>query len=128
MGVGGALWQLFSIALTFHCVAAAWCFFRLTDFTDSLRCLGKCVAFDGERLFVGDGADVSLWLLLGVYGVAVMLRDLWQRRPAWAEVWARPAAVPLARGALWGFGVALLLLSLLLSPGGEAPPFIYFQF
>jgi hypothetical protein len=29
---------------------------------------------------------------------------------------------------LWGFGVALLLLALLLSPAGDAPPFIYFQF
>jgi hypothetical protein len=35
---------------------------------------------------------------------------------------------PLARGFSWGFGVAVLLLAVLLSPGGEKPPFIYFQF
>jgi alginate O-acetyltransferase complex protein AlgI len=127
-GPGAVLWQLFCVALTFHCVAAAWCFFRLTEFTQSLTCLGKCVAFDGDRLFVGDGADVSLWLLLAVYGVAVLLKELWQHRPEWSLAWTRPALAPLTRGAMWGFGVTLLLLSLLLSPGGEAPPFIYFQF
>jgi hypothetical protein len=31
---------------------------------------------------------------------------------------------PLAQGFAWGFGVTLLLLAILLSPGGEAPPFI----
>jgi hypothetical protein len=34
----------------------------------------------------------------------------------------------LLRGFVWGFSFVLLLLALVLSVGGDAPAFIYFQF
>ena len=127
-GLPGLVWHLFCVALTFHCVCAAWCFFRLTDFTHSLACLGKCVVFDGNRLFAGGAGDGSLWLLLGLYAVLAWALRRCGSVPSWRGLLAHPRPAPLAYGFLWGFGVALLLLALLLSPGGEAPPFIYFQF
>jgi alginate O-acetyltransferase complex protein AlgI len=127
-GLPRLLWQLACVALTFHCVCAAWCFFRLTDFTQSLTCIGKCFAFHGDKLFAGASGDVSLWLLLGLYGVLAWALGRCGRLPAWDGLLAGARPAPLARGFLWGFSVTLLLLALLLSPGGDAPPFIYFQF
>jgi len=127
-GLPGLLWQLACVALTFHCVCAAWCFFRLTDFSQSLTCIGKCFAFHGDRLFAGASGDVSLWLLLGLYALLAWALRRCGRLPAWDGLLAGARPAPLARGFLWGFSVTLLLLALLLSPGGDAPPFIYFQF
>ncbi len=127
-GPAAVLWRLFCVALTFHCVCAAWCFFRLTDFTHSLMCLGKCFAFDTDKLFAGASGDVSLWLLLAAYAAFTKALDGASRVPAWDGLPARVRPAPVAHGFLWGLGVTLVVLALLLSPGGEAPPFIYFQF
>ncbi len=134
------LWRTVCVALTFHCVCLAWCFFRLTVLSESLACVRKWAVFDADKLFVGGSEDVSLWLALAVYGLLAWLAHHIDFRSAlvafrWragegASLERLPAGVasPEARGFLWGVGVTLLLLALLLSPGGESAPFIYFQF
>src|SRR5262249_41077299 len=109
-------WRLLSVALTFHAVCLAWCFFRLTTLSDSLACVRKWFAFDGGRLFVGGSAEGSLWLLLGVYGALAWVVRRCGGLQALAGLGTRPVVAPLARGFAWGFGVALLLLALLLAP------------
>jgi alginate O-acetyltransferase complex protein AlgI len=124
-GVRGVCWQLICIALTFHSACLAWCFFRLNILGDSLACLRKVVLFDADKTFVGGSSDLSLWLLLGVYGAAVGAAH-WIKLPS--GVRAEPAYSTVAYGFQWAFGVTLLALAVLLSPGGNAPLFIYFQF
>ncbi len=125
-GLSGLAWQGFCLVLTFHCVCAAWCFFRLTDWTQSVTCIGKCVYFDPGLMFVGAAGDASLWLLLGVYTVLATLLRASKNLRGLQDVLSGDR--PLARGFMWGTAAALVLLGLLLSPSGEAPPFIYFQF
>jgi hypothetical protein len=114
--------------LTFHCVCLAWCFFRLNRLPDSFACIHKWFVFDADKVFIGGSADWSLWLLLALYGLLVWAAHRCSRLPSLAGWQVRPDLAPMARGFLWGAGVTLLILALLLSPGGEAPPFIYFQF
>jgi D-alanyl-lipoteichoic acid acyltransferase DltB (MBOAT superfamily) len=127
-GVAGWLWAGVRILLTFHAVCLAWCFFRLTAMNESLMCVQKWVWFDSATMFAGGSADRSLWLLLVLYGLVASAGGLMARIPArwWAEV--SPAATQFGRGLAWGLSVSLIALALLLSPAGEAPPFIYFQF
>src|SRR5205807_8214862 len=40
-GPAGALWRGACVALTFHAVCLAWCFFRLTALPASLACVGQ---------------------------------------------------------------------------------------
>jgi alginate O-acetyltransferase complex protein AlgI len=127
-GPAAAVWRLAGVALTFLCVCLAWCFFRLTVLSESLACVGKWIAFDWDKLFVGGSADPSLWLLLGLYGVSVWAVRQRHRLPSLSELDPRQARAPFARGFLWGAGAALLLLAVLLSPAGDKPAFIYFQF
>jgi D-alanyl-lipoteichoic acid acyltransferase DltB (MBOAT superfamily) len=127
-GVAGRLWQVACVAATFHVVCLAWCFFRLTVLRDSLVCVRKWFVFDGGKCFAGGSGDLSLWLVLALYGLLVLAVGQARRAPAVAALQERPSSVPLAHGFAWGLGVALLALAVLLSPGGEAPPFIYFQF
>lgn len=127
-GIPGALWNLFCVVLTFHCICTAWCFFRLTDFTQSLTCIDKCLSFNGQTLFAGSAGDLSLWLLLGAYTAFAYAIANCRRVPSWRGVLTEPRPAPFAQGVAWGLSVSLLLLALLLSPGGEAPAFIYFQF
>ncbi len=137
--VGGVLWRVVCVGLTFHCVCLAWCFFRLTVLADSLACVEKWFAFDADKVFVGGSGDVSLWLALAVYGAIAWLAYHVDFRSAVAAFRWRTCALtleqvstevqgPLARGFLWGFAVMLVVLALLLSPGGQSAPFIYFQF
>ena len=63
-----------------------------------------------------------------LYGLLGWTLSRCGRLPAWDGLLTSVRPAPLARGFLWGFSLTLLLLALLLSPGGEAPPFIYFQF
>jgi D-alanyl-lipoteichoic acid acyltransferase DltB (MBOAT superfamily) len=137
--VGHGLWRAACVVMTFHCVCLAWCFFRLTVLADSLACVGKWFTFDADRMFVGGSEDLSLWLALAAYGALAWLAyhvdfrsalvSLRRGREA-LSLEQLPAQVrePMARGFLWGFGVMLLVLAVLLSPGGQSAPFIYFQF
>jgi D-alanyl-lipoteichoic acid acyltransferase DltB (MBOAT superfamily) len=125
-GMVGWFWRGVSVALTFQCVCLAWCFFRLTDLQASVMCVQKWLVFDADKLLAGGSADRSLWLLLGVYAVFAWLGNRYG--PRLAATATRPVLAPFSRGFAWGFGVTLLLLAVLLAPGGEAPPFIYFQF
>jgi D-alanyl-lipoteichoic acid acyltransferase DltB (MBOAT superfamily) len=124
-GVAGFVWHAACVVLTFHAVCLAWCFFRLTVLSESLACVGKWFVFDRDKLLVGGANDVSLWLLLGLYGAGVWLAHRARRLPV-LDWLAAPG--PLARGFAWGAAAMLLVLAVLLSPGGEKPPFIYFQF
>lgn len=123
-GMRGMVWRVACIALTFHAVCLAWCFFRLTVLSESLVCVQKWFSFDADKLLVGGSADLSLWLLLAIYGLFVCTIHF--ARQKLADAMQDPLTI--AHGFRWGFGVALLLLALLMSPGGESPPFIYFQF
>jgi hypothetical protein len=123
-GPAGWLWRTFCVLLTFHAVAFAWCFFRLTTPAESLACIRACFRFDPALALAGGANNASLWLTLVGYGFLTALA--YQAESLARHGRAVPA--PLARGFLWGFGVVLLLLALLLSPAGDAPPFIYFQF
>lgn len=121
----GALWTGLCWFVTFHSVCLAWCFFRLSVLADSLACVRKVYKFDYHRMWVGGAYDPSLIALLA-YGLFVWL-ILVPGAELWRQGW-RPALAPLQRGMLWGFSLTLLLLALLLSPGGDSPAFIYFQF
>ncbi|MDQ4061966.1 MAG: MBOAT family protein [Pseudomonadota bacterium] len=127
-GLGGLAWTGFRIVLTFHAVCLAWCFFRLTNLSDSLACVRKWVDFDLDKAFVGGSADSALWLLLATYGLASAAAALLARGAPLSEVAQRVGAMPFARGALWGSALSLFALALLLAPGGRSTPFIYFQF
>jgi alginate O-acetyltransferase complex protein AlgI len=127
-GAAGAVWRLACVALTFHAVCLAWVFFRLSDLGDAFACLGKWVAFDRGRLFLGGSADLSLWSLLAAYGALAAVASRCGGLPALEGLARRPILAPLSRGFAWGLCTALFLLALVLAPGGEKPPFIYFQF
>ncbi len=121
----GGLWTAFCWFITFHCVCLAWCFFRLSSLSDSLACIRKTYRFDHQLMWVGGAFDPSLIALVG-YAVFVWIA-LRPAKKLLAEGW-RPAPTPLVHGFVWGFSLSLLLLALLLSPGGDSPAFIYFQF
>ncbi len=120
------LWKGCCWLLTFHCICLAWCFFRLTRLNESLICVKKCFVFNSENIVVGGLNDFSLWILLASYGAVIWAtQSLIQRagdRNSGA-IW-----YPAYRGFLWGGAIMLLLMALVLSPAGEKPPFIYFQF
>jgi D-alanyl-lipoteichoic acid acyltransferase DltB (MBOAT superfamily) len=128
MGWRGQAIRLASIALTFHAVCLAWCFFRLTDWSASLSCIEHVWAFSLNRAFAGGACDASLWLLLAAYALAAWIAVRLPRLLWTLDLSPRLAAMPLSRGFVWGFSLALMMLALLLSPGGERPAFIYFQF
>src|SRR5262249_12300036 len=93
-----AAWYLFCVVLTFHCVSAAWCFFRLTHWTDSVTCLAKVFEFDPATMFAGTASDVSLWLLLALYGVAATLMRQGAQLPARGAAGPGAGPGPAARG------------------------------
>lgn len=140
-GVLRSLWTGLCVALTFHAVCLAWCFFRVTDYRASLACVRKWFVFDASQPFVGGAADLSVWVLLGGYLALALCVGRWKTsqsdagertnsRPgdAWlASLQWRPDA-PFARGVRWGLCLASLVLVFVLSPDVETPPFIYFQF
>lgn len=127
-GPAGGLWRLAAVALTFHCVCLAWCFFRLTDLAQSLACVQQWFVFDADKLAAGGAADRSLWLVLAAYGAVTGMAHLGAARPAAGGRQERRVLAPLSLGFRWGTVAMLLMLALLLSPGGDAPAFIYFQF
>ncbi len=121
-------WRWARIVLTFNAVCLAWCFFRLTELSDSLVCVRKLLAFDLDKAFVQGSADVSLWLLLALYGAAAFVVSTQTRSTELPAVVAHMMKRPLTAGVLWGGSLGLLILALLLAPGGQVQPFIYFQF
>jgi alginate O-acetyltransferase complex protein AlgI len=121
-------WRWVRIVLTFNAVCLAWCFFRLTQLPDSLTCVRKLFDFDLDKAFVGGSADASLWLLLALYAAAALAASIQTRGAELPTVAARMVDRPLTSGALWGGSLGLLMLALLLAPGGQVQPFIYFQF
>jgi alginate O-acetyltransferase complex protein AlgI len=127
-GLLALAWRWLCIALTFHAVCFAWCFFRLTRLADSLACIRKWVDFDLDKAFVGGSADVALWSLVAAYGLASLAAHLLTRGAPLPQVAERLTARPFARGLIWGGSFGVFALALLLSPGGETPPFIYFRF
>ena len=124
-GLPAWLWRCACVVLTFHAVCFAWCFFRLPALADSLACVAKWFVFDSGKMWVGGVADASLWAVLVGY---VLLAAVAGRAHRWLQGRPRPLPAPLLRGFVLAFSLALLLLAVLLSPGGVAPPFIYFQF
>jgi D-alanyl-lipoteichoic acid acyltransferase DltB (MBOAT superfamily) len=125
-GVSGLVWRGLATVLTFHCVCLAWCFFRLTVLSDSLACVRKWVVFSPERMFGPTLLDPSLGFLLAAYALVWLVSvalDRWQP-------WGGPesAIATFLSGCRWGLCGALLVLAVLLAPGGATPPFIYFQF
>jgi D-alanyl-lipoteichoic acid acyltransferase DltB (MBOAT superfamily) len=129
-GLAGAIWHTAAIALTFHCVCAAWCFFRLTDPSRSLVCLRQWADFAPDRILVGGAADPSVWSLLAVYAlVTTAARALFGPLAAGdLDLDARLSESPAWRGIACGVAAAALLLAILLAPSSDAQPFIYFQF
>jgi hypothetical protein len=81
----------------------------------------------GSR-FAGGAADLSLWLVLGIYGaVVVAVRQSLSRALA-LNGRASAQCTAFADGVAWGDAAAGLALAVLLAPSGTPPPFIYFQF
>jgi hypothetical protein len=66
--------------------------------------------------------------LLAAYGVLSLLAWRAVALVEWIKDRNNPVCVPASHGFQWGTALVLVALALLLSPGGEAPPFIYFQF
>jgi alginate O-acetyltransferase complex protein AlgI len=122
-GMAGILYRAVAIAVTFHLVCLAWCFFRLTDFHSSLSCVAKWWPAE-VALFAGGSADLTVWSLLGIYGAVAALA----KSPFVAALPKSATDSPIRHGFAWGGACALLLLAMVLSPGGQAPAFIYFQF
>ena len=96
----------------------SWCFFRLTALSDSLACVRKWVDFDPALMLGPTVLDPALWALLAGYAAAAAVAATAERwRPSWES------AAALLSGCRWG-----LRATVLLSPGGQSPAFIYFQF
>jgi D-alanyl-lipoteichoic acid acyltransferase DltB (MBOAT superfamily) len=127
-GAPALVWRWARIALTFHAVCFAWCFFRLTNLSDSLACVRKWFVFDPGLAFAGGSAEMALWLLLATYGLASLaVHGLTRGAPTPIAI-ARLIEHPMTGGMVWGGAAGVLIVALLLAPGGDAPPFIYFQF
>lgn len=117
-------WTGLSILITFHCVCLAWCFFRLTALGDSLACVEKWFVFDSKKMLGDAVLDPSLWAAMVGYGLLVGFVSLSSKFLHESN----PAERPWLVGMNWGIRVAMLVLAAVLSPGGTAPAFIYFQF
>jgi hypothetical protein len=117
-----------SIVLTFNAVCLTWCFFRLTNFSESVTCVEKAFAFQADRMFVGGSDDISVWIILAGYGLAAGLSHLLSRGAPLAAVSEMLARRQFLRGAAWGLAASLIVASLALMQKGYNVPFIYFQF
>jgi D-alanyl-lipoteichoic acid acyltransferase DltB (MBOAT superfamily) len=117
-------WNGLAIAITFHCVCLAWCFFRLTVFSDSVACVRKWVDFDFAKMFAGPWLDPAVWLAMGLY-LGLSWAAQVTRRMSLSFGEARPA---FGLGAVWGVRLATIALAALIAPTGARSPFIYFQF
>jgi len=119
-------WTAVCIALTFNAVSLTWCFFRVIELRASCACVQKSFAFD--RAFLGGSADVSLWALLAMYGIATAIALAITRGIPIAKVSRFLATRPLRYGLCWGVAIGMAAIAVLIAPGGKHPAFIYFQF
>lgn len=127
-GAPGLLWKGFCIFLTFHCVCLAWCFFRLTDFQQSLTCVERWFVFDTRLMWSPMVLDLSMWMAIVGYGLVILIVSQLDRIQDALRERADSVIGQFVHGMQWGLRVAVLVLAIFLAPGGEAPPFIYFQF
>ncbi|MSR53408.1 MAG: MBOAT family protein [Gemmataceae bacterium] len=118
-GILRAVWLLVAGLLTFHAVCLAWCFFRLTVFTESIECVRKCVEFETSKMWSGTYRDPSVLLALGSY--AAILLVAWSGKP-------RGQATAFHTGFAWGLRFATIILVLVMAPPASKQPFIYFRF
>ena len=79
-----------------------WCFFRLTKFTESVECVRKAFVFDGDKMFAGGSADLTVWVLLGGYGAVTALAHGLGRGAGLATVEAGLAERQFLRGVAGG--------------------------
>lgn len=127
-GLLRAIWVPFAILLTFNTVSLTWCFFRLTDWQESIACVRKTVNFDADKLFVGGSDDLALWIMLGAYAGATALVHLASRGAPLPAVGEALKKRQFLRGLAWGASASLILAALALTQKGNNVPFIYFQF
>ena len=121
-GLARHLWHATAVLLTFHCVCLAWCFFRLTQFADSVSCVRKWWECDPTKMWVGPWTDPAVWLAIFLYGALAWAAESLRR---WSGEGTR---APAASGAAWGVRFGTLALAALLAPTGASAAFIYFQF
>ena len=82
-----------------------------------------------DKALVGGASNISLWIMLAAYGLFTTAGYFAGKRASvMLEKHALPNTLNLIRGFTWGIAVMLLVLAFVLSPGGEVPNFIYFQF
>ena len=104
------------ILFTFALVCLAWVFFRSLELTDSIDYI------TGLFSFRAGGVSLDDLLVVGISLLFILIIDISQRLTRDQEVvlrWAPP---------LRGIAYAMLLVWIVLWSGGEAQPFIYFQF
>jgi alginate O-acetyltransferase complex protein AlgI len=123
-GIVRHLWHALAIFFTFHCVCLAWCFFRLTQFAESVACVRKWVECDPAKMWTGPWTEPAVWLALAFYAALAWIAEAC-RRWALREDGDRAS---IAIGAVWGVRLATLALAALLAPTGANAAFIYFQF
>jgi alginate O-acetyltransferase complex protein AlgI len=104
------------ILTTFATVSLVWVFFRAATFTEAVDYLQGLFSFQPGPV---NSSDLIVVL---VSAASLLTIDLAQR------VTNSHAAVLLWRPALRGATYALLFLAVVMWSGGEAQPFIYFQF
>jgi D-alanyl-lipoteichoic acid acyltransferase DltB (MBOAT superfamily) len=104
------------ILFTFALVCLAWVFFRAVDLTTAIDYI------EGLFSFRPGGVGLDDLLIVGVSALFILIIDVSQRLTRDQEVvlrWAPP---------LRGIAYAMLFVWIVLWSGGEAQPFIYFQF
>ncbi|MGH8934845.1 MAG: MBOAT family O-acyltransferase [Acidimicrobiia bacterium] len=101
---------------TFHLVCLGWVFFRAESFSQALAYL------NGLLIFRPGLPQERFWVLVLAAGLAIFAVDLIQRN--WRDDTAILGWGPVARGLSYG----TMALAIIVASGGQATPFIYFQF
>ncbi len=107
-----------AIVVTNLGVLFAWVFFRAETFGQAADVIGGILT---ARSGPVDWSDVGA---VGLFALATIGLDLWQRRGSRLPVPAHGGMAPLARGV----AVGSVVTAIVLFSGGTPVPFIYFQF